>query len=200
MARDTHAAGDGAILPQRRASGNSRVSGDRRVLTNADVVGYVHQVIDLDTVTDHGVFQCAPVDGAVRTDFYLSTDAYTAELMHFLPASLRRGKTKPVRADHRVAVNNAARAEHNTMRDGYVGGKIAVGANDGAGTDKAAGAHLNAIAQDDVLGDNGLRTDAHPLPQTAVGGHYRSEEHTSELQSRGHLVCRLLLEKKNSKQ
>src|SRR5690625_6996424 len=28
---------------------------------------------------------------------------------------------------------------------------------------------------------------------------YRSEEHTSELQSRGHLVCRLLLEKKNKK-
>src|SRR5690625_3218778 len=27
----------------------------------------------------------------------------------------------------------------------------------------------------------------------------RSEEHTSELQSRGHLVCRLLLEKKNKK-
>src|SRR5690625_6922183 len=27
----------------------------------------------------------------------------------------------------------------------------------------------------------------------------RSEEHTSELQSRGHLVCRLLLEKKNLK-
>src|SRR5690625_6184282 len=28
----------------------------------------------------------------------------------------------------------------------------------------------------------------------------RSEEHTSELQSRGHLVCRLLLEKKNTLQ
>src|SRR5690625_5639541 len=27
----------------------------------------------------------------------------------------------------------------------------------------------------------------------------RSEEHTSELQSRGHLVCRLLLEKKKTK-
>src|SRR5436305_6667910 len=27
---------------------------------------------------------------------------------------------------------------------------------------------------------------------------YRSEEHTSELQSRPHLVCRLLLEKKNN--
>src|SRR5690625_6099100 len=29
------------------------------------------------------------------------------------------------------------------------------------------------------------------------GSVIRSEEHTSELQSRGHLVCRLLLEKKN---
>src|SRR5207253_10440367 len=31
-------------------------------------------------------------------------------------------------------------------------------------------------------------------------GALRSEEHTSELQSRGHLVCRLLLEKKKKKQ
>src|SRR5437870_8303551 len=30
-----------------------------------------------------------------------------------------------------------------------------------------------------------------------LAGAGRSEEHTSELQSRGHLVCRLLLEKKN---
>src|SRR5690625_5921449 len=30
-----------------------------------------------------------------------------------------------------------------------------------------------------------------------MDGWERSEEHTSELQSRGHLVCRLLLEKKN---
>src|SRR5437870_7042243 len=30
--------------------------------------------------------------------------------------------------------------------------------------------------------------------------HPRSEEHTSELQSRGHLVCRLLLEKKKNNQ
>src|SRR5690625_6471689 len=32
-----------------------------------------------------------------------------------------------------------------------------------------------------------------------VAEHERSEEHTSELQSRGHLVCRLLLEKKKKK-
>src|SRR5690625_6581980 len=34
----------------------------------------------------------------------------------------------------------------------------------------------------------------HLAPMSSTG--FRSEEHTSELQSRGHLVCRLLLEKK----
>src|SRR5687768_18250916 len=36
------------------------------------------------------------------------------------------------------------------------------------------------------------------VPRAAAGTH-RSEEHTSELQSRLHLVCRLLLEKKKKK-
>src|SRR5437870_6268054 len=39
----------------------------------------------------------------------------------------------------------------------------------------------------------GMPFAAAPMP----GAPARSEEHTSELQSRGHLVCRLLLEKKN---
>src|SRR3989442_5771681 len=37
----------------------------------------------------------------------------------------------------------------------------------------------------------------HVVPQV-IKLRFRSEEHTSELQSRPHLVCRLLLEKKNS--
>src|SRR5690625_7492955 len=36
----------------------------------------------------------------------------------------------------------------------------------------------------------------HPGGRSDHQGGQRSEEHTSELQSRGHLVCRLLLEKK----
>src|SRR5947208_15182429 len=54
------------------------------------------------------------------------------------------------------------------------------------------------------------RRPAHELPQLAVDllhqrsrrrrcGNPRSEEHTSELQSPDHLVCRLLLEKKKKK-
>src|SRR5207249_11780337 len=45
-----------------------------------------------------------------------------------------------------------------------------------------------------------VRQDRRQAPYAAVvvvGGEGRSEEHTSELQSRFDLVCRLLLEKKN---
>src|SRR5690625_6382222 len=41
-------------------------------------------------------------------------------------------------------------------------------------------------------------TAVHPNPNHTRST--RSEEHTSELQSRGHLVCRLLLEKKKKQQ
>src|SRR5438445_7770951 len=43
------------------------------------------------------------------------------------------------------------------------------------------------------------QTDDRDCSSTLSGGHDRSEEHTSELQSRQYLVCRLLLEKKNKK-
>src|SRR2546422_7715580 len=44
-----------------------------------------------------------------------------------------------------------------------------------------------------ILRDPGLSAIVH-----AAGSRRRSEEHTSELQSRLHLVCRLLLEKKKN--
>src|SRR5439155_23266591 len=76
--------------------------------------------------------------------------------------------------------------------------------------------NLNLFAGGRVAADAGLAVHQHEFSETGQGkgvlgvlvsqvselfenGHgglLRSEEHTSELQSRGHLVCRLLLEKK----
>src|SRR5438105_10174184 len=52
---------------------------------------------------------------------------------------------------------------------------------------------------DAILVDRAQRSVGQPQVDPAVLAFDRSEEHTSELQSRVDLVCRLLLEKKNSK-
>src|SRR3712207_8928643 len=63
--------------------------------------------------------------------------------------------------------------------------------------------HLGRLPRAQVRRDDGhlrpplLRQSRQPAPQS--GGLLRSEEHTSELQSRQYLVCRLLLEKKKRK-
>ena len=49
--------------------------------------------------------------------------------------------------------------------------------------------------RDNVIGK--ARHGQHTFWLVNTAGLKRSEEHTSELQSPGHLVCRLLLEKKN---
>src|SRR2546422_6675033 len=50
--------------------------------------------------------------------------------------------------------------------------------------------------RDEVSGLSDQSDDARPCAHRAISE--RSEEHTSELQSRLHLVCRLLLEKKKN--
>src|SRR5690625_5867830 len=47
--------------------------------------------------------------------------------------------------------------------------------------------------------DSACHNSPEPMWSSHISELTRSEEHTSELQSRGHLVCRLLLEKKKNK-
>src|SRR2546422_5456060 len=72
---------------------------------------------------------------------------------------------------------------------------------------RAAGSFVRVASSLVLLGGRPLHADAlgnvqlrisqlAGLELTRFRGHPRSEEHTSELQSRLHLVCRLLLEKK----
>src|SRR5262245_36599848 len=58
----------------------------------------------------------------------------------------------------------------------------------------------HVVGKDYVVADLAIMADVGPYHQPAAVSDfgYRSEEHTSELQSLRHLVCRLLLEKKNT--
>src|SRR3712207_3406235 len=54
--------------------------------------------------------------------------------------------------------------------------------------------------EDEGCADHALATEQPDLQLLTALARQRSEEHTSELQSRQYLVCRLLLEKKNEPQ
>src|SRR3712207_8757946 len=54
---------------------------------------------------------------------------------------------------------------------------------------------LDGVVVGQVEDDDGRSVTGQRMP--GAGANPRSEEHTSELQSRQYLVCRLLLEKKN---
>src|SRR5690625_6952846 len=59
--------------------------------------------------------------------------------------------------------------------------------------------YLNVLTQDEFIkGYRKAQLIDIREPQEFERGYIRSEEHTSELQSRGHLVCRLLLEKQKN--
>src|SRR3712207_8951810 len=68
---------------------------------------------------------------------------------------------------------------------------------------RQSGRHADADGGEGLERRGQGRLDAEPHPlgplrRTRGGGERRSEEHTSELQSRQYLVCRLLLEKQTS--
>src|SRR2546429_1275777 len=55
---------------------------------------------------------------------------------------------------------------------------------------------LDTVSQPTQVFEDNIKSFARPRKILQCLPHWRSEEHTSELQSRLHLVCRLLLEKK----
>src|SRR5690625_923060 len=69
--------------------------------------------------------------------------------------------------------------------------------------DNGSGVSLTSVPSEIVVGQlyhvrvTRSEDNEWQLQVRSAGDEQRSEEHTSELQSRGHLVCRLLLEKKN---
>src|SRR5439155_17716559 len=99
-----------------------------------------------------------------------TTQIYTLSLHDALPISARRPAHRPAGAGlpPRLGRHVGRRLERLKVGDEFP---------DGGGWQQAA-------------------VRRHAVRLAVIDRHLRSEEHTSELQSRGQLVCRLLLEKK----
>ena len=84
---------------------------------DAAVVRDHDEVVELDAVFDHGVFDRAAVDGGVGADLDVVTERHRADLRHLDPGALVRREPEAVAADHGAGLHDAARAEHHAMAD-----------------------------------------------------------------------------------
>src|SRR3989442_11576649 len=85
------------------------------------------------------------------------------------------------------------RSGMRALLDGFEGVKVVAEAADGREAVRLTGEHRPDVVVMDIT-----MPDLNGLDAAAQVSRQRSEEHTSELQSRPHLVCRLLLEKKKN--
>src|SRR5207249_8985833 len=149
---------------------------------------------------------------AVWAQRHVAVRAIGLEPVGTLPARLlpkRRAQVLQPGVQRGDAQRPAGRALVAGVLDVVVGrvdlvrpGKGVVAAEVGAA--EAPGVHLPDVEAGLALGDPLSHEPAHPARASQpvgaeAGGDPRSEEHTSELQSRFDLVCRLLLEKKKKK-
>src|SRR5690625_5447843 len=82
-------------------------------------------------------------------------------------------------------------------RDYFYGKKLQV--IEGRGFTEQDNQNMNRVLMIDDYTREKLFKDDEEIIGEIIEIYGRSEEHTSELQSRGHLVCRLLLEKKKQR-
>src|SRR5690349_22734557 len=138
---------------------------------------------------NHPASQGYTCNKALRLDHYQNNGNRLTSPMR------RRADGSYEEIDWDTAISEIA-AGFKRIADNYGGDKIFYYGGGGQGN-HLGGAYSGAFLK--VLGSH-YRSNALAQEKTGeawVDAHLRSEEHTSELQSRRDLVCRLLLEKKN---
>ena len=119
---------------------------------DTDIVAYLHQVVDLGALADHGIADRTAVDGSTGADFHIVLDDDAADLRDFKTASAAHHEAKAILADLAAAMNDDPIADQG-VADRGAGADRAVAADPDLGTDHAVGAYHRAGA------DLGARPD-----------------------------------------
>ena len=114
MPHDIGGTANGTACSHRGAACNARACSHGHVAPQMHIVGNLDQVVEFDTVFNHGVVQRTAVDTGVGTNFHIVADAHTAQLLNLDPLPLILCKTKA------IGSNDSARMHDATLADGAV--------------------------------------------------------------------------------
>ena len=79
-----------------RRAGDARLSNDDAMPPDDDVVGDLHQIVDLGAFADHGIGEKAAIDGRIGADLDAVADDDAADLGNFDMAIGAHGIAKAV--------------------------------------------------------------------------------------------------------
>src|SRR5262245_1756717 len=136
--------------------------------TDHDVVGDLHQVVDLGAFADHRVLERAAIDAAIGPDLHVAPDDDPADLGHLEVPLRPHGKTEAILADANAGVQDDAVADERV-------GDAGAWSDIAALADGHAIAHDRACRQGRAAPDPGLAAhhhawlDAHVLLDRGAG-------------------------------
>lgn len=85
VADNSHLTGNEIPLAKPSASGDSDLRSDHSISANDNVVGNMHEVIDLDAYANLSPPHCGPIDCRARTDFNIISQDNDPDVRHLLP-------------------------------------------------------------------------------------------------------------------
>ena len=105
-----------------RAAGNPDAAGDGAVVADHDVMSDLNLVVQLDPVTDDGVFNRAAIDGRVGADFHVIAEHHPTYLGNLQPGAIGlAGEAETVGADNDTGMEDGAPADDAARIDGDTG-------------------------------------------------------------------------------
>ena len=102
---DSHLPPEHRVFADLGAAADTILGDDNAVFSNDDVVGDLHEVVDLGAFADEGVAECAAINSAVGADLDVVLDHDAADLRNFAVMILIKNITVAIGADDGAGVN-----------------------------------------------------------------------------------------------
>ena len=91
MSRDTYLTADDAVLSDLGRTSDTALRSHYGIVTDDDIVRNLAEVVDLHAFSDDGRLHFGLVDGGSGADFDIVTDDDIAQVLDFLPGTVRLG-------------------------------------------------------------------------------------------------------------